>query len=152
MANPYRGKYNYYQGYYTLKNPQKYKGDPRDVVYRSSLEYEYFQKMDLQKHILEWSSEEIVIPYLHPISKNMRRYFVDLYIKYRATDGSIRSAIIEIKPAVFTRKPKLPKRVTNSYKKRCCDFLVNLAKWDAANKFAQKNGMNFFIWTEEDLN
>lgn len=29
---------NYKQGIYSLKNPQKYKGDPYNVVYRSSWE------------------------------------------------------------------------------------------------------------------
>ena len=38
---------------------------------------------DLNENILEWGSEEIVIPYRSPLDSRVHRYFPDFYIKVR---------------------------------------------------------------------
>ena len=51
-----------YKGRFTPKNYKKYKGDPTKVVYRSMWELRFMKYCDKNDSILEWSSEEIVIP------------------------------------------------------------------------------------------
>jgi len=55
-------------------------------------------RLDKDPSIVEWSSEEHVIPYRSPIDNRMHRYFVDFYIKKKMPDGKTRVALIEIKP------------------------------------------------------
>ena len=38
---------------------------------------------DNNPNILEWGSEEIIIPYKSPLDKKVHRYFPDFFIKYR---------------------------------------------------------------------
>ena len=42
---------------------------------------------DLNENILEWGSEEIVIPYRSPLDSRVHRYFPDFYIKVREKNG-----------------------------------------------------------------
>ena len=56
--------------------------------------------------ILEWGSEEIVIPYRSPLDNRIHRYFVDFYIKVKDVDGNIQKYLIEVKPKKQTREPK----------------------------------------------
>ena len=48
--------------------------------------------------ILEWGSEEIIIPYRSPIDNRVHRYYPDFYIKVREKSGKISRYIVEIKP------------------------------------------------------
>ena len=63
----------------------------------------------------------------------------------------IKKLIVEIKPFSQTLKPKQPIRITNAYKKKLATFLVNASKWQAAEEFASKRGMEFKIITEKWL-
>ena len=83
-----------YKGKYRPKNPQKYKGDPDKVVYRSLWERNTFRWIDANPDIVEWNSEEVVIPYRCETDKRMHRYFVDVYYK----DRSGAQYLVEIKP------------------------------------------------------
>ena len=70
-----------YSGRYIPKNPKKYKGDPSKVIYRSLWERRFMTYCDSSVSIVEWGSEEIIIPYLSPWDKKIHRYFPDFYIK-----------------------------------------------------------------------
>ena len=37
--------------------------------------------LDSDPRIIEWSSEEIVVPYISPVDNRTHRYFVDFYVK-----------------------------------------------------------------------
>jgi hypothetical protein len=69
-----------YQGYFKPKNPQKYKGDPTNIVYRSSWELKLMTYLDLHKDIVTWGSEELIIPYRSPIDNKIHRYFPDFIV------------------------------------------------------------------------
>jgi len=43
-------------------NPQKYQGNPRNIICRSSWERRFCNWCDLNENILEWGSEEFFIP------------------------------------------------------------------------------------------
>ena len=70
-----------YKGRYTPQNPSKYKGDYRNIIYRSLWERKFMVYCDQSNNIIEWGSEEIIIPYLSPLDGRIHRYFPDFYIK-----------------------------------------------------------------------
>ena len=72
-----------YKGRYSPTYPKKYKGDHRNVVYRSLWERKFMVFCDLNENIIEWGSEEIAIPYRSPIDKKLHRYFPDFYVKLK---------------------------------------------------------------------
>ena len=72
-----------YSGLYKPLNPKKYRGNPSRIVYRSLWEKKYMKYCDTTPGILEWGSEEIIIPYISPIDKRPHRYYPDFYIKVR---------------------------------------------------------------------
>ena len=144
---------SYKQGYYRPKFPRKYKGNARNIYFRSSWERKMFVYCDLRENILEWNSEEIVIPYISPLDGQWHRYFVDLWLKHRDENERIREKIIEIKPKKETKEPKPPPsgRKTKRYLNEAQTYAVNSAKWKAAKEYAFKRNMEFIIMTEKEL-
>jgi hypothetical protein len=51
-----------YKGKYKPQNPQKYKGDPTKIIYRSLWERKFMVYCDTNVNILQWASEEVIIP------------------------------------------------------------------------------------------
>lgn len=143
------GRYN--QGKWYPTNPQKYVGDINSIVWRSSWELKVLQYFDRHPDILKYSSEEVVIPYVSPVDNRMHRYFVDFAVMYRTTEGKIEKAIIEVKPEKQTQPPK-PGRNGPRYLEESMTYAINMAKWNAAEDWASKNGFKFHIWTERHLN
>lgn len=140
----------YEQGLFRPANIDKYKGNWRNIVYRSSWERIAMSRFDANPNVLKWSSEEIVIPYRSPIDGHWHRYFTDFWIRMQTPLG-IKEFIIEIKPAAQTEPPKKPKRITKTYVNAVQTWGVNEAKWDQARAFAQAKGMEFQILTENEL-
>lgn len=97
--------YMYYQGKFSPKNYKKYKGDPTNIIYRSSWELTFMKYCDSNPNVLEWGSEEIVIPYKSPLDNRYHRYFVDFYIKVQEKGGAIKKYLIEVKPKKQTVAP-----------------------------------------------
>ena len=52
-----------YRGRYIPTYPKKYKGDPSNIIYRSLWERKFMGWCDLNENVIEWGSEEIIIPY-----------------------------------------------------------------------------------------
>ena len=95
-----------YKGKYQPSYPKKYKGDPTNIVYRSLWERKFMVYCDKNENILEWGSEEIIVPYRSPIDNRYHRYFPDFYIKVKESNGKIKKMIIEIKPYKQCIEPK----------------------------------------------
>lgn len=131
--------------------PGKYKGDPNNIICRSSWERKFCRWCDLNENILEWGSEEFWIPYLSPVDNRVHRYFPDFIIKVQEQSGSVKTYIIEIKPKKQTKAPKQKSRVTKSYLHECKTFAVNQSKWKAAQEFCKDRMIEFKIITEEEL-
>ena len=55
-----------YKGKFVPTDPKKYKGNPRNIIYRSMWERNVMVQFDRNENIVEWSSEEVVIPYVSP--------------------------------------------------------------------------------------
>ena len=140
-----------YKGRYTPTKPKKYKGNPQNIVYRSLWERKFMVYCDNSTSIIEWGSEEIIIPYLSPKDGRMHRYFPDFYIKVKQADGQIKKMVIEVKPKVQCKPPKEPKRRTRRWMNEVITYGVNDAKWRYATEWCADNGMEFKILTEDHL-
>ena len=141
-----------YKGKFKIKNSQKYKGNPSNIIYRSLMELRFMKWCDNNEKILKWSSEEIVIPYISPIDNKKHRYFPDFLIQ--TTKGW---TLIEVKPQIQTSPPKkiLMEKVTLKKRRRYVravrTWLVNEAKWKAAKKVCEVEGWKWSIMTEKQL-
>ena len=139
-----------YKGKFVPTDPKKYRGNPRNIIYRSMWERNVMVQFDRNNNIVEWSSEEIAIPYVSPWDNQIHRYYPDFYIKVQAGRKEI-VHIIEIKPKKQTVPPKTPKRKTKNYLNEVKTWGVNTAKWKAAETYCAKRGWNWAIWTEDTL-
>ena len=136
-----------YKGRYRPSNPKKYKGDSSNIIYRSLWERKFMVYCDNQTKILEWGSEEIVLPYRSPIDNKVHRYYPDFYIKVRESNGKIKRYIIEIKPKKQTVEPKMKKRKTKGYIYEVYEYAKNQAKWKAAEEFCKDRMWEFKVLT-----
>jgi len=143
-------KQKYYQGSWTPKQIYKYDGDYTKITYRSSWELKFMNWCDNNSTVLSWSSEETVVPYRSPVDMKPHRYFVDFKIKVNSNNG-IKTYLVEIKPDMQTRPPKVPTRNSKRYLTECSTFMVNQAKWDAADRWAKDRGWEFIVLTEKHL-
>jgi hypothetical protein len=140
-----------YKGKYSPSFPQKYKGDPTNIIYRSLWERKFMVYCDTNESILEWGSEEIALPYRSPIDNRVHRYFPDFYIKVREQTGQIKKYIIEIKPKKQTVEPKIQKKKTKAYIYEVVEYAKNQAKWKAAEEFCKDRMWEFKVLTEDEL-
>ena len=140
-----------YKGRYNPVNPNKYKGNSQNIIYRSLWERKFMVYCDTNDKILEWGSEEIIIPYISPWDGKVHRYFPDFYIKVRQSSGNLKKFIIEVKPKKQTRPPKPVERKTKRWINEVRTFGINEAKWKHATKWCKDNDMEFKILTEEEL-
>jgi len=140
-----------YKGKYQPSYPKKYKGDPTNIIYRSLWERKFMVYCDMNENILEWGSEEIVVPYRSPIDNRYHRYFPDFYIKYKDKGGKIKKSLIEIKPFKQTMEPKVQKRKTKGYIYEVVEYAKNQAKWEAAREWCLDRGYEFKVLTENEL-
>lgn len=140
-----------YKGRYIPSNPRKYKGDSSNIIYRSSWERKFMVYCDRNESILEWGSEEVIVPYISPLDGRVHRYFPDFYIKVKQSNGSVKKMIIEVKPKKQCSPPKIPKRKTKYFLNEVRTWGVNEAKWKAAIEWCKDRNMEFVILTEEHL-
>lgn len=140
----------YHKGKFTdIKHPEKYVGDKANIIYRSHWERNVMRWLDGNELVVEWASEEIAIPYEHPIYQKRHKYYPDFYIKFK--DGSVK--VIEVKPEIQTKKPEKPKsqRKTSRYVNEMITYTINMSKWAKATEVSKRNDFIFEIWTEKTL-
>ena len=136
---------------YKPSYPSKYKGDPNNIICRSSWERKFCRYCDLNESVISWGSEEFWIPYLSPVDNRVHRYFPDFIIKVKESTGKIKTYVVEVKPAKQTAPPKKKSRVTKSYLFECKTYAVNQAKWKAAQEYCADRRIEFKIITEREL-
>ena len=141
----------YHQGKFNPRNPEKYKGDVRNIIYRSSWELKFLQWCDRNDNILEYGSEEFFIPYFDPTTGKIRRYFPDAYVKVKDSSGSIKKYIIEIKPLRQTKPPVPGNKKKKTLITEALTYEKNCAKWKAAKEWCEDRMMEFKIITEREL-
>ena len=139
-----------YKGKYKPSYPKKYRGDPTNVIYRSLWERKFMVYCDKNENVLEWSSEEIALPYKSPLDNRIHRYFPDFYIKVKE-GNKIQKYLVEIKPKRQVSEPKVQKRKTKGYIYEVKEYVKNQAKWKSAQEFCEDRQWKFKIMTEDDL-
>lgn len=145
----------YKQGFYKLMNPDKYKGDPSNIKFRSSWEYAFCSYLDNNPSITKWSCEQPIITY-QDLRNQVHRYYPDFYYEKLTndTDGIVK-VIVEIKPKTELFPPARPKNETakalENYEYSVRTHIKNKLKWNAAEEYAKKRGMQFVIITEDHL-
>jgi len=122
---------SHFKGKYIPKNPDKYDGNIKQIIYRSSWERLFMVYCDRNEQVLSWSSEEIKIPYR--FEEKIRTYYPDFWVDMIDKDGNRVQKLIEIKPH-HQKKMK-----------------VNIAKWTAAIMYGKTNEMEFLVLTEKEL-
>ena len=140
-----------YKGKFHPKHPEKYRGDPTNIIYRSLWEMRFMRYLDSHPSVMQWASEEIIIPYVSPVDKRVHRYFPDFWVKMRSTEGSINTVIIEIKPSKQTKIPVRPEKLTRKFINEARTYSVNAAKWKAAQEFCNDRNWQFKVLTEKEL-
>ena len=136
---------------YRPSNPQKYKGNPNNIVCRSSWERKFCSWCDKNDSIIEWASEEFFIPYVSPLHNRVHRYFPDFLIKIKQNTGKIKTYLVEIKPKKQTVPPIKKSRVTKNFIYEAKTYEVNKAKWKAAEEWCKDRLIEFKIITEVEL-
>ena len=142
-----KGKRTWKQGKFIPSNLRKYKGK-FPIRFLSSWELKLMKWLDLNPRILEWTSESHIIKYFNPIREKYSRYFPDFSF---VTDEH-KKFLIEVKPFKETHAPQLnkfKKVKTREYAKRT--WIINQAKWNAAEIWAREHGFKFQILTEREL-
>lgn len=133
------------QGKYNLKQPDKYVGT-KTPTYRSSWEFAFMRFCDEHPSVEQWASEAIRIPYRNPLSGNHTIYVPDFFIVYTDKGSKKRVELIEVKPKNQTVKEKLGNSRTNQ-----AHWIVNQAKWEAANAWCKQKGIIFRVISEDDI-
>jgi hypothetical protein len=141
-----------YKGKFHPKFPQKYKGDPTNIIYRSLWERNCMRYFDQNPSVLGWSSEELVVPYKSPIDGRWHRYFPDFVIKVQNKYGKTETIVIEVKPYNQTKEPTKKSRITRQYLYEVQTWGINQAKWKAAQDYCDDRKWKFMILTEKELN
>jgi hypothetical protein len=130
---------------YIPKNPKKYVGK-YPILCRSKWERMFCQWVDVNKNIVEWSSENIQISYLD--NNKPRRYYPDFYVMTNTGERWI----VEIKPEREIHPPRNSKKKSlKTIQTEQRTYQRNMAKFKAANLYAKKMGMSFKILTEKQL-
>jgi len=133
----------YYQGYYTLINPEKYLGKSTPY-FRSSWEKHVMKIFDEHPSVTGWASEIVRIQYRNPLTQKMTTYVPDFFVIYTDANGNKNAEIIEVKPSTQI--------LGNSKRKRDkAAAIVNEEKWKMAKLWCDKEGLNFRVITEHEI-
>jgi hypothetical protein len=136
---------------WTPRNPEKYIGDADNIIARSSWEVKMFNWCDTNPQVIKYCSEELIIPYMSPVDKKMHKYFPDLVMEVQDNNKITTRYVVEIKPFKETIPPKTSKKSQQLFE-ATKTFVVNSAKWAAADQWCVKNNFKFIILTEKELN
>lgn len=135
---------SWHQGIFEPINKNKCM-NAKPIRYMSGWERRIMQILDTNPCVIRWSSENIPIPYYHPIKKKECIYLPDLYVEIKDAKGIVHKYMYEVKPA----KEAFTSRAKTRYDK--ISLLVNMFKWKEAQKFCKRYGITFKILTEEQL-
>lgn len=143
---------SFVQGRFRPQNPQKYRGDVNQIIYRSSWELVLFRFLDDTDAVVGWNSEETVIPYISSVDGKKHRYFLDATVWIRQPDGSVKKKLVEVKPYEEVEKPvKRGREKDQAFAERARTWMVNQSKWHAAREYAKAHDSEFLVITEREL-
>lgn len=147
----FNGRYK--QGYFVPKFPEKYVGVSR-IIYRSSWEHDFCKWLDLNTHVIRWSSEGLSVDYVSQLDGRHHKYYPDFWFEYSPDGGATRQKfVVEVKPKSKLVPPERPKVLTEKtalrYKRDAETYVKNMEKAEACKKFCEANGIRYLFLTEE---
>lgn len=171
--NPFsKNAQKYHQGYFHPSNPDKWL-DPNNIICRSGWEFKFCEWCDRNPNVNRCASEPIGIEYRNPIAnyeyckKNglnpndpnnwkIMKYYTDFWVEFKDKNGVITKWFFEIKPKKETMPPKpitqnAPLKEYKAYVRSMQIYMVNKAKWIAAEKYFNDRGCKFMVLNEDHL-
>jgi hypothetical protein len=133
------------QGRFEMKNPDKYVGKKTPLA-RSSWEFVFMRMLDEHEGVQNWASESIQIPYRDPLTGKQTIYVPDFFIVYVDKDKKKHAEVVEVKPSNHTLLEKVGKSQYNQQQ-----YVKNMAKWEAANKWCKQQGIRFRVVGEDEI-
>jgi hypothetical protein len=134
----------YAKGKFIPKNPSKFVGT-KAPTYRSSWEAKFMEFCDNHPNILTWASENVKIPYVHPLTGLIANYVPDFMVQYVDAGGAEHVELIEIKPASQSTNEAARS------KKDKIDVAINAAKWESAAGWSATRGIRFKVINESQI-
>jgi len=142
----------YHQGRFHPRNPEKYIGDYKNIIYRSSWELKFMKWCDRSPNILKYGSEEFCIPYYNPVKQKVCRYFPDFIIEVLEENNKKQKYVVEIKPKKQTVPPIKGNKQNKTYINEVKTYEVNQSKWKSIQEWCDDRKIKFKIITEQELN
>lgn len=139
-----------YKSKFIPKNPQKYVGNPANIICRSLWERTFCKYLDENTNIIRWSSEELQIPYVSPVDNRVHMYYPDFLFEAKK-GNTVETVVVEIKPEKQTKEPIAGKKSKKTYLTETLQYQINKSKWESARNFCEKNGWKFVVLTEKNL-
>lgn len=144
------------KGLFTPKNPQKYLGNAKDIIFRSSWELSTMLFLDNSQSVQGWMSEGLPtnhvhnglsgIPYQNPLTGRWSIYVPDFFVIYVDRKNKQHVEVMEIKPT-----DEVPGYIGDVSQIKSGRQMINAAKFTAALKFCATRGWFFRVITEKDL-
>lgn len=132
------------QGVYTPKNPQKYIGKHKPR-YRSGWELRVMMFLDENKHIINWASEAISIPYKNPLTGKPSMYIPDFFVVYEDKFHNLKAEIVEVKPKSQASLKEAKSRQDQAH------AVVNQVKFANAMAYCKQHGYGFRVISEDSI-
>jgi len=154
------------KGYYQILNKEKYYPTGKVPIYKSGWELQVFHALDVNPNVLYWGYEPLEIYYFSPRYLKYTVYYPDILCHIRMDSGVEQKLLLEIKPNKFVVMPKVPtkpkentpqkwdkyRKATINYNNNLKDYMVNMAKWEAAQQWCLKNNVMWRILSEKNTN
>lgn len=134
----------YANGFFQLKNPEKYVGN-KTPHYRSSWEHSVMRMCDNNPAILQWANEAIHINYRNPFTGKNTIYVPDFFVVYVDAKNQKHAELWEIKPS----KEMALENAKSARDKAAA--ILNMAKWEAARAWCKAHNVSFRVLSEKDL-
>jgi len=149
LKNPH--KFNYVDLTSTGKETHQAKMAAQNkVILKSTLEFKFARKLDLNPDVISWQYEGFRIQYYDSQMKKFRHYYPDFLVVKKDgvnEDGSPRyiKAICEIKPSHQSINTN---RISDRNEE---DVINNRDKWYACAKYCLENNMKFEVFTDKSI-
>jgi len=134
------------------RRPEKYVGNPQNIIFRSSWERTFMEYCDRNPDIIRWASEELAIPYFFAGDNKWHRYYPDFLVHIKDQQNQLKVWMVEIKPYAQTVHPQT-KTFRNQRRqlRETLEYAKNQSKWEAAKRFCESRGWTFVVVTEKEL-